>query len=261
MDKTAVITGATGGIGSEYAQQLAAAGYNLLLTCLNEPALQQKAQELKEQYATEVHYVAADLDNEQGLLRLCHHLQQLPRVDLLVNCAGYGERARFADEAPDTIEKMLRVHIHAPVRLTHTVLPGMIRQGGGSVICISSLGAFLPSAGSSIYSSSKAFLVNFVESLHMEVADNGIRVQALCPGLTHTDFHKGSKVEENISIPGVDLWMEPEEVVSASLKALEKGDVVCIPGRLNSALHLLLPLLPRSQYYALASRVAGRFDG
>ena len=254
--RLAVITGATGGLGKAYAQQLAAMGYDLLLSARQESRLAQLADELTLKYKVQVGYVAADLAQTEGINKLIGRISMLQTVDMLVSNAGYGERAMFEDEAIDDVLNMISVHIHATVQLVHSVLPIMKKQNYGDIIAVSSLSAFVPAPGSSIYASTKTFLNTFMESLQMEVRKYGIRTQSLCPGLTHTQFHAGSVEGSNMQLPGLDLWMDADEVVSKSLYHLGGGDVVYVPGFKNRFIRWFISKIPRSSYFALAERMA-----
>jgi short-subunit dehydrogenase len=255
--KRALITGASGGIGYAFATQLAEAGYDLVLTGLEPARLEEVVQQLRLKYHTDISGTVADLADADGVTALIAHLDDFEPVDMLVNSAGFGEHKLFHEEEEADVLKMLNVQITATVRLVHALLPGMIARRSGTIITVSSLAAFVPAPGAGIYSSSKAFLNTFMETLFMEVHNSGIKVQSLCPGSTHTGFHAGQHVEE--SIAGIDFWMEPEEVVNASLKALENDEVVCVPGIINKAIKNIAPLLPRKPYYHLAEKIAARY--
>ncbi len=255
--KRALITGASGGIGYAFATQLANAGYDLVLTGLEPARLEEVVQQLRAKCHTDIRGTVADLADADGITALIAQLEGFEPVDMLVNSAGFGEHKFFHEEEEADVLKMLNVQITATVRLAHALLPGMIERRRGSIITVASLAAFVPAPGASIYSSSKAFLNSFTESLHMEVHQYGIKVQSLCPGSTHTDFHKGQEIEE--SLYGIDFWMEPEDVVRISLKALEKGEVVCIPGSINKVIGNIAPLLPRRPYYHLVEKLAHKF--
>lgn len=260
FNRWAIVTGATGGIGLSFAQHLAADGFNLILSARNSEKLEEVAANLRsDNEGINVETMAADLSIARDIANLVSYISALPRIDMLVNCAGYGERCHFSDEVGHEILDMLSVHITATVQLVHAALPLMIKQRKGAIIAVSSLAAFLPAPGASIYSSSKAFLNSFMEALHMEVHHHGIKVQSLCPGPTHTDFHKGVEVAE--SAAGVDFWMEPDEVVETSLKALEKGEVICVPGAMNKMLKSLASIMPRKPFYTLAEKIARKYRG
>lgn len=258
LNKLAIVTGATGGIGLSFAEHLAAEGYDMVVTGRNTRKLDEIAATLKENNpGVNIKAVSADLSVAADITRLVKQVEELERIDVLVNCAGYGERCLFFDEPEHEILDMLSVHITATVLLVHAVLPLMIKQHRGAIITVSSLAAFVPAPGSSIYTSSKAFLNTFMESLHMEVRQYGIKVQSLCPGPTHTDFHKGADLAQSVS--GIDLWMEPDEVVEISFRALENDEIVCIPGSINKAIKSITSMLPRAPYYRLTEKLAKKY--
>lgn len=257
-NKLALITGATGGIGLSFATQLAAEGYDLVITNRNRQKLDKIAAELKENNSgINIEVIVADLSVPGDIARLVRRIKQMEHIDMLVNCAGYGQRCPFYQEEEHEILDMLSVHVTAIVQLVHAALPLMINQQGGAIIAVSSLAAFLPAPDSSIYASSKAFLNTFIESLHMEVRQHGIKLQSLCPGPTHTDFHKGTDMAKSVS--GIDLWMEPDEVVDISLKALKNGEVICVPGSINKVIKNIAPVLPRRSYYRLTEKFAKKY--
>jgi len=257
--KVAFITGVTGGIGRSFACHLAAQGYQLIISAYEQDLLEQTAEELRKQYHTEVTTILANLAVAEDIYKLADRLAGLEQVDMLVNCAGFGEKSLFYEEDISDVRKMISVHVSATVELVHAVLPLMIRQRNGSIITVSSLAAFIPAPGSSIYASTKAFLNAFMESIHMEVEEFGIKVQSLCPGLTNTGFHDGTEVERSIDIKGIDLWMDADEVVMSSLEGLRKKEVICVPGCINQAIKNLSPAIPRRLYYALADKAAEKF--
>lgn len=259
QNKVALITGASGGIGKAYAEQLAKRKYNLILSGRQKEVLDDIAGKLSADYSIDADYVVSDLSTQDGIKKLTDRINDEGGVDMLVSNAGYAERSRFNDKDVEEINKMLSVHINATVQLVHAVLPGMINKKCGNIISVSSLSAYVPAPGSSIYSSSKLFLNSFMEAIHMEVRKMGIKVQSLCPGLTHTGFHQGTSVAQSAEVRGMSIWMQPEDVVQASLRKLGKRSVIYTPGSINKVLRALLPLLPRKPYYAIAGRFATRF--
>lgn len=255
--RVALITGALGGIGIAFAQQLARQGYHLHLTDSGLAELKKKAAALSKTYAVGVDYNSVDLANKKQLDAFLKKVARMPQINLLVHSAGFGEGKTFFQGKIEQQMNMIQVHISATVRLTHAVLPRMIKNKKGGIILVSSIAAFIPAPGSSIYAASKSFLTSFAESLHMEVRDYGIKVQSLCPGLTQTGFHThmkkaGARTKINKAIP----WMEADQVVRLSLKCLEKGRVICIPGWFNKSVKKIIPMLPRSAFYALSNKIA-----
>lgn len=255
QNKMAVITGASGGLGEAYARQLAASGYDLLISGRQKTRLEDLAVYITSTYGTVVEVLPTDLSDQSGISLLTKRVSALQRIDLLVSNAGYGERTMFADESVTDVMKMISVHINATVQLVHAVLPVMKRQHHGEIIAVSSLSAFVPAPGSSVYSATKTFLNTFMETIQMEVRQYGIHVQSLCPGLVHTNFHNGSVEKANMQTGIIDIWMHPDEVVAGSLNCLGSGRVVYIPGVINNIIKTLVGLLPRKGYYILTEKM------
>jgi len=250
--KRAFVTGASAGLGAEFARQLAAAGTDLVLSARRLDRLEELAQELRAEHGVQVEAAQADLTKDEGLSRLERALAADPALDLLVNNAGFGGRRGFVKSETSEHLNMLRVHIDATVRLTKAALPGMIDRGRGAVINLASVAAFSPFSGA-MYSGSKSFLVMFSENLQAELRGKGlpIRVQALCPGMTHTEFHAVADIDKAI-VPK-PFWMTADQVVRVSLRRIGRG-VVCIPGWHNKA----VAFLTRCPVTAAAVRGFGR---
>ncbi|MDI6845502.1 MAG: SDR family oxidoreductase [Candidatus Saccharicenans sp.] len=226
----ALITGASAGLGEEYARQLAAAGTNLILVARRKERLEKLAAELSEKFRVSVEVFPADLSREEEILRLAEKIKQTADLDLLINNAGFGGKVKFHKDDSGEAERMIKVHILATVLLTRAALPAMIRRGRGAVINVSSVAAFSPFSGT-MYSSTKAFLVMFSENLQTELAGTGVKVQALCPGLTHTEFHQVAGMNKE-AIPDF-LWMKADRVVRISLRTLGRNKVTVVPGAGN----------------------------
>lgn len=250
--KRALVTGASAGLGAEFARQLAAAGTDLVLSARRLDRLEALAQELRAGHGVGVEAIQADLTQDEDLSRLERALASDPALDLLVNNAGFGGRRGFVKSETSEHLNMLRVHVDATVRLTKAALPGMIDRGRGAVINLASVAAFSPFSGA-MYSGSKAFLVMFSENLQAELRGKGlpIRIQALCPGLTHTEFHAAAELDLS-AIPG-RFWRTAEYVVRVSLRRVGRG-VVCVPGWENKA----FAFLTRCPATAAAVRALGR---
>jgi hypothetical protein len=233
--KTALITGASSGIGAAFARRLAAEGCDLILVARREERLAALAGELGAHHGgVVVQCLAADLTDSAGLERVERCIASLEAVDLLVNSAGFAARGNFVEVDPRRQLEMIQLHVVASVRLTRAALPGMIRRRHGGIINVASLAAFIPVPGDATYSATKAYLVIFSQALHEELRGTGVRVQALCPGFTRTEFHSAGQLPEAdlARIPAM-LWSPAEEVVAASLQALARGQVVCVPGWKN----------------------------
>jgi uncharacterized protein len=235
--KTALITGASSGIGSVFARQLAERGFNLILVARRRERLDALAQTVHQQHEIAAEVLPADLAKPAEVERVADRIASLPALDMLVNNAGFGSRHRFAELDLDYQLDMIRVHAMASVHLTHAALPGMLARRSGSVINVSSMTAFLPMPKIVIYSATKSFLVTFSEALANELVHTGVRVQALCPGFTYTEFHDGPEFEGfERSETSKMLWMSADDVVCESLRALERNRRLCIPGRRNRLL-------------------------
>ena len=243
--KTALITGASSGIGAAFARELAKRGYSLMLSGRREEKLRALADELKEECGTSSRTVLAELAEDAGVNKLEAAITDAP-LDLLVNNAGFGVEGTFLSAELERQLDMIHVHVLASVRLTHAALPGMIERGRGGVINVSSIAGFFARAETVTYCATKAYLNTFTTALAEEVRGTGVRVQALCPGFTHTDFHDRSELPnfDKSAYPSW-AWMSAEAVVKASLEGLERGKVTVVPGTLYRVLVLLAtnPLL------------------
>jgi len=257
-DLTAFITGATSGIGAAFARHLAAQGYNLALTGRRADQLNGLAAELRKKHLISTEVVISDLARLGGIEVVEDRIAALPDITLLINNAGFGVPGKFAENDVQGQLDMIQVHVIATVRLTHKVLPGMLNRKAGAIINVSSTAALVTKMiGASVtYASTKAYLNAFSESLHGELRGTGVRVQALCPGFTYTDFHDRPGFEhfKRSSLPKF-MWSTSEQVVEASLRALEKDQVICVPGFMNK----LAATFGRSTLIAwLAERFAPR---
>ena len=243
--KTALITGASSGIGAAFARQLANAGYNLILVARREARLAALAAELEQNCAVQADILVADLADPAGVDLVADRLARLDSLALLVNNAGFGTRSRFANIDPARTLEMIHVHIIATARLSRAALPGMIARKKGAIINVSSLAGFVPLPGSVTYSATKAYLNSFSQALQIELAGSGVQVQALCPGFTYTEFHgRPGPAGYNRGAFTKQMWMTAEAVVDGSLKALERGQVVYVPGLVNKFLAALIYLSP-----------------
>jgi short-subunit dehydrogenase len=245
----AVVTGSSSGIGEEFARRLAAAGFSLLLTARRGDRLRALADVLGRDHGVRAEVFEADLGRIEDVRRLAVRLRSLDGVEILVNNAGFSTIGPFAEADPDGQLAMVNVEISAPVVLTRAALPSMVRRQRGLVVFISSLSAFMPSPGSGVYIPAKAFLVSFARILAPELRPAGIRVQALCPGYTHTEFHEDAAFDGLKSfLPGW-VWGTSGDVVEASLRGARRDKVVVIPGFLNRlTLHLVPKRLLLSSY-------------
>ena len=258
--RRALVTGASTGLGAVFATALARQQYDLTIVARSRERLEALAERLRQSYAIAVEVVVADLTQASALYTVEQHMAGDQRLELLVNNAGFGTTGPFATLDPDREETEICLNIMALVRLTRAALPGMITRGHGAIINVSSLAAFVPGPYDATYGATKAFVNSFTEALHEELRGTGVRVQALCPGFTHTEFQQRAGIDVS-RIPAF-AWMTPEAVVEASLAALQRGQVVCVPGLVNRLLAMLIGVAPRRLVRRvtglLAHRVLGR---
>ncbi len=245
-----VVTGATSGIGAAFARTLAARGHDLLITGRRRDVLEGVAAEIRARHGVTVEVLVGDLLDAPHLAELEQRIMASSGLAFLVNSAGFGSGRGFLEDSVENQVSMLRVHDEATVRLCKAAATRI--AAGGAIVNVASMVGFLASPISVVYGASKAFVVSFSESLSMALRERGVRVQALCPGLTRSDFHSRMGVGRS---KGAALWMTPERVVRASLAGLARGSVVCVPGLLNRLVLAASRLLPRRLYYAIASRV------
>lgn len=247
--RIAVITGATSGIGAAYARKFAEQGYDLIITGRRKEKIEKAGQELREKYGVNIDIILAELSGKEGIHKVAEFIQE-KNIEVLVNNAGFGVTGLYHEADLTKMEQLVKVNILAPMQLIYEVLPGMIRRKKGSIINISSEGIYMIVPGNAIYSSAKAFLKTFTEGLHMDLKETGVRVLAVCPGLTHTDFHEKMGMEKSRQVnKGMIQWMSPEKVVEASLKDINKGRVISIPGVHTKILAAIFSRLPRVLYY------------
>jgi len=233
MSRTACITGASAGIGAAFARQLAAQGYNLLLTARRETRLNALRDELQTAHGITVAVHPADLSVRAEVERLAAAIAQVDDLALLINNAGFGTMGDFAESEIAQQTAMIDVHIIATMHLCRAALPGMIARGHGDIINVSSIAAFLKGT---TYSASKAYLNTFSVGLQAEVKRHGIRVLALCPGYTYSEFHDTTEYDafSREQIPKA-MWQTAEQVAQFSLEK-RGGKVVVIPGWRNRLL-------------------------
>ncbi len=253
VGKQALVTGASSGIGEAFARRLARDGHHLVVVARGKTRLESLARELRHQHHVEVHVEAADLTRADDLQRLAERVAAADDLDLLVNNAGFGTIGRFDTLDSDTEEEEIRLNVVALVRLTRAALPAMLARGHGAIINVSSMAAFQPGPYMATYGATKAFVNSFTEAVYEELRGTGVKVQALCPGFTRTGFQERAHADAS-ALPSF-AWMTPEPVVDASLAALQRNQLICVPGLGNQVVTRLAGAVPR----AAVRRVVGIF--
>lgn len=237
----ALITGATAGIGLEFARQLASRGHDLVLNARDGVRLDAVAQDLRSTYGVDVEVLVADLTDRSQLARVEARLADTSRpVDLLVNNAGFGLRKRFVDADIEDEQAMLDVLVTAVMRLSHAALVPMVARGRGGIVNVSSVASFLPRG---TYSAAKAWVTSFGQWAANEYAPQGVTVLTLCPGFTRTEFHGRMGIRQD-SAPSF-MWLESEYLVEQALADFDRGRALSIPGAQYKTVTAITRLLPR----------------
>lgn len=257
----ALVTGASAGIGSEFARELASRGVNLVLSARRLDRLNALADELKTKHAVAIECIAADLADPTASRTLVEEIQRRGiAIDVLVNNAGYGVPGKLTAPAWQEHADFIQVLMTAPVELCYLLLPCMQQRGYGRIINVASLAGHMPgSAGNTLYGAAKAFLIKFSQSLALENSGRGIHVCALCPGFTRSEFHDVSGARSVVSKMPDFMWMNADVVVRQGLDAVERGDVVYINGRVNRLLRFFGKHLPDRMALKMIQRQSKRF--
>ncbi|CAI8922476.1 SDR family NAD(P)-dependent oxidoreductase [Kosakonia sp. YIM B13611] len=230
---TAVITGASTGIGAIYANRLARMGYDLIIVARNHNRLNQMASHITADTARNVEAVAADLNDAQQLRALEAKLREDASITLLVNNAGVGTHTPLLSSDVDQMEAMINLNVTALTRLTYAVVPGFVARGAGAIINISSIVGIAPELLNGVYGGTKAFVLAFSQSLHHELAEKGIQIQAVLPGATATPFwDNGGLPLEQLD---KSIVMSAYDLVDAALVGFAQGELVTIPSLHNDA--------------------------
>lgn len=251
---SAMVTGASSGIGRAFATELASGGTNLVLVARRGQVLEELAAHLREAHGVRITTLACDLTEDKDLSRLEQRLSDADdNVELLVSNAGAGTAGRFADLPVDGELASLGVNVTACVRLVSAALPGMLQRGQGGIVTVSSMVASMPMPTSATYGATKAFLSSWTESLHLEVRNQGVNVTCVEAGLTHTGFHEAAGIDRS-DLPRVG-WTEPSVVARAGLRAVCAGRPRVVPGTMNRLQGPMLKMMPRPLLRSVVARM------
>lgn len=252
--RSALVTGASSGIGAEFAEQLARNGTDLTLVARRRTRLKDLADTLTERYRVSVDILALDLAEEIGLLTAAERLADAGRpVELLVNCAGFASARPFGELPLDHEIRQIGVNVVAPVVLTHAALRQMRERRHGGIVHVSSIVAGLPMPKSAVYGASKAFLGSLGESLHMETRGSGVHITTVRTGLVRTEFHQAAGLDTE-GLPRL-AWLEPRQVVTPALRAVTRGRPFVTPGAMNRPQPYVLGMMPRPLLQAMVRRL------
>lgn len=250
MADRAMITGATAGLGAEFAEQLAGRRQDLVLVARNSSRLEDKAARLRSRWGVNVEVLTADLNDDDGVRRVLDRLRQdEDPVSLLVSNAGYGLPKSFElNTLKDELDHAA-IHLNVPLALNHAALQGMLARGNGRIVNVASVAGFTPRG---TYSALKAAVINFSRWANFAYRRRGVTVMALCPGFVHTEFHQRMSMDK-ASVPRW-MWLNAEDVVSAALTDLASGKAVSIPSRRYKVLAFVARNAPSSLVARLAAR-------
>ena len=256
VGRTALITGASSGIGEAFADVFAAEGFDLVITARREDRLRALAGRLEQRYGRRVHVITSDLAKRDAADRLCAELAARGiQIDALVNNAGYGVPGAYAASPWARHDEFLQVMVTAVSELTYRLLPGMVERGYGRIINVASLAGLVPPpAGHTLYGASKAFVIKFSEALAHEVRRAGVHVTAICPGFTLSEFHDVTGTREQMKRLPPWMWMTAPEVARQGFDAVMAGTPVYINGRLNRAIAALVRYMPQGIVQSIGRR-------
>ncbi|MBT2531000.1 SDR family oxidoreductase [Arthrobacter sp. ISL-48] len=237
---TALITGASAGLGAEFARQLASQGHNLVLVARDRSRLESAAADLEQRYGIRAEVLPADLTDDDGVGAVVVRLSDAERpVGILVNNAGTGLLHNFEENDISEEKRHLKLHDQTALELTHAALQGMLERGSGRIINVASVAAFLPRG---TYSAAKAWLLSFSRWANLAYGARGVKVTALCPGFTHTEFHDRMGMDKSVAPSWT--WLKPERVVREGLADNLRGKAVSIPSKRYKLLAVAARVLP-----------------
>lgn len=241
-----LVTGASAGIGTAFARLYAERGYDVALTARRSDRLEGLAAELKDKWGSNCLTISADLADRTAPKAIIDAIEAQGRhVDALINNAGYGLQGSYLASSWEEHAAFMQVLVEAPLELTHRLLPGMQARKFGRIINVASLAGHVPgSAGATLYSAAKAFLIKFSQSLNLENQSTGVHVSALCPGFTHSEFHDVNGMREQISAMPSWMWLDARTVVEIGFDGVEANQAVVVSGKANKTIAALAKLVP-----------------
>jgi short-subunit dehydrogenase len=240
MSSWALVTGATSGIGESFTRLLASNKYNIVLVARDLPRLQERAAALEVKFGIKTHVIQADLATDDGCLKVEKYIDE-NQIGVLINNAGFGTNKAFTMSTLELEQQLLDVLVRTPMRLMHVALPLMKAQNNGIIINVSSVAGYI--AGGT-YSASKSYLTVLTESLHTELSATNVKVSALCPGFTRTEFHQRGRMSMK-GLPNF-LWLNSDRLVEQSWRDALKGKAVSVPGWQYKLLVFIVQTVPRS---------------
>jgi short-subunit dehydrogenase len=240
MSSWALVTGATSGIGESFTRLLASNKYNIVLVARDLPRLQERAAALEAKFGIKTHVIQADLATDDGCLKVEKYILE-NQIAVLINNAGFGTNKAFTMSTLEVEQQLLDVLVRTPMRLMHVALPLMKARNNGIIINVSSVAGYI--AGGT-YSASKSYLTVLTESLHTELTATNVKVSALCPGFTRTEFHQRGKMSMK-GLPNF-LWLNSDRLVEQSWRDALKGKAVSVPGWQYKLLVFIVQTVPRS---------------
>jgi short-subunit dehydrogenase len=259
--RTALVTGASAGIGKAFAEVFAREGFDLVLTARRADRLESIAADLRQRHGTRVHVVAADLADPAAPARIAGDLFAAGiTIDALVNNAGYGVPGTFTETTWSAQRDMLQVMVMAPAELTHRFLPGMLARRYGRIINVASVAGLVPqSAGHALYGASKSLVIKFSQAIALEGLPHNVFTTAVCPGFTYSEFHDVNGMRPQVSQLPSWMWMDAATVAQQAYDAVMAGRLIYVNGLVNRTMVLLARYLPEWLVMGVLKRVAGKF--
>ncbi len=257
----ALITGASAGIGKDFAFLLAERGYDLILIARREEKLQDIAKAIDEKYGAQTHIIVKDLELKQSYDEIISEIKSNGfEISYLVNNAGYGLPGTFSNTSWDAQSKFLEIMLNGPTKLCHEFVPLMQKQGFGRVINIASLAGIVPStAGHTLYGAVKAYLIKMSQSLNQECLGTGVNVTALCPGFTYTEFHDVNGTREQMKSMPKFLWQDSYSVVLEGFNSCEANKCINVTGRFNKFIAVMSKILPDNMALGLVKSQTSKY--